>query len=47
MNLSKKTKSRLITYGTLLPLLGILCYLLYTGAISKVVFWGVIIVWIE
>lgn len=45
MNLSKKTKSRLITYGTLLPLMGILCYLLYTGAISKVVFWGVIIVW--
>ena len=45
MNLNKITKSRIITYCTMLPLMGILCYLLYTGAISKVVFWGVIIVW--
>ena len=35
----------MVKVTALLPLMGILCYLLYTGAISKVVFWGVIIVW--
>ena len=45
MNLNKKTKRNLITYGSLVPVLIILGYLMYIDALSNVAFWGIIIAW--
>lgn len=45
MNLNKKTKKNLITYGTIVPLLGILGYLRATDVISGWIFWGAILGW--
>lgn len=45
MNLNKKTKKNLITYGTIVPLLGILGYLRATDVINGWIFWGAFLGW--